>query len=1105
MLRRFSYLLCCLLAFSMPVGANSTPVIEVLPKQHSTAESINLSEPLYLAVFQNRELGWMYSFYQPLVEHLKAQLGRDVVLKVLPQKQLRDSWEIDHVDMALLPPWLYFRLDSYTDWPEPSFTLQRNYSDRSLSESSAVLVAKRGPGSIKPKVALEQIIGKTVATPTLLTSSGCLVMLQTLNEHGIAPKSVFWQSRETVDAALAALDRGEVDYALVPSGSLESLAFEQRYPLENWRVLHPETENSGFLSSSNYRIPEWPLVLSPWLTMEEQSQLHNALLSFSQPEMLEVFGFSYEFIPALDYKPVQQLLDQNRLPPFVSQVDFTESLHIDRGYWEVQRQALIEKLEILWIEAENSLTAIVVSVMAVIIAVMALLLYFNWGVRRALQQQMQSREEVFLAAKLGTWESNFKTGDVRVNSRYADILGYTVEELEPASFETWEKLVHPEDKKIADSAYELHLAKREPFYECEYRMRHKSGKWVWILDRGQVMHWTRDGQPLRMSGTHQDITKKKERELKLDLQMQRVKVLQQLPQISQEVSERQFMIQALRFCEDLTSSQAGVVHLLKDDNSLKVIQSESMQKLLGHQDEEELYPLNVDVYYERLHDLKTSLAVNCRTEFAWNIQEHELGGLIENFLTVPIWQKGKLVMLVSVLNQQKEGYFEDEITSLEMVSGLLWRTLQERCQLDYIEKQRSDYRRLVNDIGGNFMLFSYCPHDYRIHYISESAEQIVGNAIEHLSGSSLLDAIHWCSDSPAKLRAALTKMLLHTHRDTTLQLCVTNERDSSVRHLNIHQHGNYQNGELISVDVLAEDVTEEMARQLELKMAENVFEHASEGIIVTDGRGKITRVNRAFMNITEYRAKEVLGLTPRFLLCSEEEPDLYKKVVKTLLSEPQWQGGLWSHKKSGAAFYLNATATRIVSNEDNQLGHYMVIFNDTTELKRYHDQLEREARYDELTGLPNRGLMRRSMHELMQQANQSNHPMAVMFIDLDGFKAVNDTYGHDAGDVLLIEQAQRMQDSVRQGDVVARLAGDEFVLLLPNFGTQQRLQEVAQRLIENICVPVDYQGQTLRVSASVGVAIFSPGSKISDDQLLGEADEAMYKAKRGGKNSYHFA
>ena len=309
-------------------------------------------------------------------------------------------------------------------------------------------------------------------------------------------------------------------------------------------------------------------------------------------------------------------------------------------------------------------------------------------------------------------------------------------------------------------------------------------------------------------------------------------------------------------------------------------------------------------------------------------------------------------------------------------------------------------------------------------------------------------------------------------------------------------------GRAIRVAGSTSDITERKQAEEKLKLAANVFTHAREGITITDAEGCILDVNETFTLITGFSRDEVLGRNPRILGSGRHGPEFYAAMWRDLLTLGHWYGEIWNRRKNGEVYAEMLTISAVRDAQGKTL-QYVALFSDITSLKEHERRLEHIAHYDALTELPNRVLLADRLQLAMAQAQRGGKQLAVAYLDLDGFKAVNDKYGHDVGDQLLIAVATRMRQTLREVDTLARLGGDEFVAALVDFADSKDSAPILARLLAATAEPVNVGDLVLHVSASLGVTFYPQTEEVDADQLLRQADQAMYQAKLGGKNRYH--
>jgi diguanylate cyclase (GGDEF)-like protein/PAS domain S-box-containing protein len=299
-----------------------------------------------------------------------------------------------------------------------------------------------------------------------------------------------------------------------------------------------------------------------------------------------------------------------------------------------------------------------------------------------------------------------------------------------------------------------------------------------------------------------------------------------------------------------------------------------------------------------------------------------------------------------------------------------------------------------------------------------------------------------------------------------------------------------------------QDITERRQAEEQLRLAASVFTHTREGIMITAADGAILDVNDAFTQITGYGREEVLGSNPRLLKSGRHSKEFYSEMRRALSDNGFWSGEVWNRDKSGRIFaeLLTISAVRDAEGKTQQ---YVALFTDITSIKEHESRLEQIAHFDMLTGLPNRVLLSDRLHQAMVQAHRRNQLVAVAYLDLDGFKAINDRFGHDAGDQLLVHLAKRMKQALREGDTLARLGGDEFVAVCQDLPDMKAIHPELARLLDVVSQPWQTDDHVLQVSASIGVSFYPQAGDVDADQLLRQADQAMYRAKLDGKNRYY--
>ncbi|TAN66507.1 MAG: PAS domain S-box protein [Methylobacter sp.] len=298
------------------------------------------------------------------------------------------------------------------------------------------------------------------------------------------------------------------------------------------------------------------------------------------------------------------------------------------------------------------------------------------------------------------------------------------------------------------------------------------------------------------------------------------------------------------------------------------------------------------------------------------------------------------------------------------------------------------------------------------------------------------------------------------------------------------------------------DITERKRAEEDLRIIAGVFDNSQEGIVITDANNVFLNVNPAFTRITGYSREEVIGKDPKMLSSGrQQDKTFYAELWQTLKQKGAWRGEIWNRRKSGEIFaeLLSITA---ICDDDGRVRRYVGVFSDISYLKEHEAELSQVAYYDALTGIPNRRLLADRMVQAIARAQRSGRMLFVCYLDLDGFKQVNDRCGHEAGDQLLVEVTRRLHEALRAGDTLARLGGDEFVVLFNDLAGERECCQILDRILEIIALPVVIGNHQVAVSASIGVTFHSAANE-DGDTLLRQADQAMYVAKQTGKGRYH--
>ena len=329
------------------------------------------------------------------------------------------------------------------------------------------------------------------------------------------------------------------------------------------------------------------------------------------------------------------------------------------------------------------------------------------------------------------------------------------------------------------------------------------------------------------------------------------------------------------------------------------------------------------------------------------------------------------------------------------------------------------------------------------------------------------------------------------------------KQDGSVIQIQVDWNYNFDaNGRVVGFISIISDITAKRLIEDQLRQAAAVFQSTSEAVMVTDAEARVSAVNAAFTAITGYAQEEVLGKTPKVLRSGRHDDEFHDDMWRTIKEEGRWRGEIWNRRKNGEVFPV-WQAVSTIKDDEGKVSHYVSVFSDISSIKQTQEQLNYLAYHDPLTDLPNRLLFNDRLTHAMERAARAQCQLAVLFIDLDNFKNVNDSLGHPVGDELLIKVASRLRNLSRKDDTVARLSGDEFVIVLENIHDAQDTVVLAQKLIEAFQEPFLVRGHELHVTLSIGVSVY-PRDGSNVQTLVRNADAALYRAKEEGRNDFYY-
>jgi two-component system CheB/CheR fusion protein len=431
--------------------------------------------------------------------------------------------------------------------------------------------------------------------------------------------------------------------------------------------------------------------------------------------------------------------------------------------------------------------------------------------------------------------------------------------------------------------------------------------------------------------------------------------------------------------------------------------------------------------------------------------------------------------------------------------GAMHRTQKALVHAESEAKASAGREQFVRNIIDNVPnMIGYWGRDLRCRYANNAysewfgipPEKIVGMLFRDLTGEKLfaMNEVHIeraLAGEPQRFERTLVKV------------------NGSVGHIIGHYIPDVDaDGEVRGFSIQASEVTVLKETEAKLKLAACVFENTLDGVLITDVNGTIISVNPGFTAITGYTPEDAVGKTPRILQSNRHDQAFYIALWKAIENDGQWHGEVWNRRKGGE-LYLQRMTISMVRSEDGEPMRYVSVFSDITTFWRKDEQIKHLAFHDALTDLPNRTLLMDRIDQKLLSARREKSHFALMFLDLDGFKRVNDQLGHHVGDDLLKSVALRLLALVRKSDTVARVGGDEFIFILNSPQGKDDITDVANRIVSSISEPIEILGSAPQIGVSVGIAMFPEHGDTATD-LIRHADVAMYAAKSLGKNNIRF-
>jgi len=725
---------------------------------------------------------------------------------------------------------------------------------------------------------------------------------------------------------------------------------------------------------------------------------------------------------------------------------------------------------------------------------------------RALLSERERLRGILDGTRVGTWEWNVQDGSTVFNERWAEMLGYQLQELQPTTIKTWESLTHPGDFLMAEAALARHFSGEADHYDVEFRMQHKDGHWVWVHDRGQLVARTENGEPLRMLGTHADISQRKHNEAEIERANRLYLTLSETNQAIVRFAEPERLFQEVchiaveyggfRLAWIGTPDSDGWLQVAAASGQTAYLQGIKVSVNAGQAEGE---GPSGRAYREARHQINNNFHFSPSVH-SWLKQAEQAG--FGSSAAFPLICDGEVFGVLNIYADTVNFFKEREIRLLnEMAADIGYGVKNERQRRQQLRSE-ARYHAIAEGVSDAIVLAA---PDRVIEWVNPAFTQMFGYQMQDLLGRET--RVIYADDKDYEKQG---EQHYHQQADAQSDSYEMNYLKKSGEVFVGETLGTplkTESGELLGYAAVIRDVTQRRRTEDQLRIAAAAFE-VDNGIMITDDTLRIEKVNRAFTRITGYSALEAIGRKPDLLQSGRHSKRFYQQMWVSIKEQGYWQGEIWNRKKSGEV-YPEWLTISVVRNDAGELTHYIGAFTDISERKAAEKRIHMLAFYDPLTQLANRRLFYDRVEHARVTSDRSQECGAILMLDLDHFKLLNDSQGHQAGDQLLIEVGHRIKQHVRDADTVSRLGGDEFVVLLESLSANKDLaasyvNEVAEKIHESLLQPYDLADvKDYRITPSIGVTLFQ-GQDASVEDLLKQADVALYEGKSAGRNTIRF-
>jgi len=668
----------------------------------------------------------------------------------------------------------------------------------------------------------------------------------------------------------------------------------------------------------------------------------------------------------------------------------------------------------------------------------------------------------------GVWDCNEVARTMHHSKAWKEMLGFSDGEITD-SLDEWENRIHPDDKEATLAAAQDCLDGKIPNYIHEYRALCKDGSYKWVLDRGTVVSRSEEGTPLRMIGTITDISERKK--------------------VEEALKESEY-----RWKFAIEGSGDGVWDVNVQTDEAKY--SKRWKEMLGYSEDDIM--TNRQEWISRIHpdDKQHVLGAGQAylegetdayvVEYRLKCKDGSYKWMLSRGMIVSRSEDGKPLRMIGT---------QSDISETKKVET---RLLQMQAAL---QESLDRFKDLYEFAPIGYITISSHGLITQLNWRASAMLGLDRKNIVHKRITQFIDE----SDKGRWSRMFASMKELSEGEELSFDLKFTLHNGMSfLANLNCARMSDQDEQSMLRVTL--EDITMIKKSEADLRVAAIAFE-SHDGLMITDAENKILKVNRAFTKITGYTDEEVVGKSPSMLASGRHDAAFFAEMWGSLNKTGRWTGEVWNRRKSGDVYPENLTITA-VKGEKGIITNYVATFTDISMMKAAAEEIQQLAFFDSLTQLPNRRLLMDRLKHAIAAGARSGRQGAVLFLDLDHFKVLNDSLGHDIGDLLLQQVAERLTACVREGDTVARLGGDEYVVVLEDLSEQDleaaaQTETIANKILASLNQPYQLDAHEHHITPSIGIAVFK-NHHSTIEELLKQADIAMYQAKKAGRNTLRF-